>query len=521
MTAWTRLSSHFHDISKDRIEDYFRDNPSRADEYSIQVGNLYADFSKNHLTATTIQLLFELAREHNLAGHIDDLFTGREVNVSEHRAALHTELRNIGDARTGDDNGMNTQVMQSLQRMQVFLEQLENGTIESAAGKPFDSVVNLGIGGSDLGPRMVTTVLHAFRTSRLSVHFVANIDSAEIMEVLSRCDPESTLFIVSSKSFTTRETLANAGFARKWLQDGGITKPEKQFIAVTARPDAATTFGIDPSRIFPLPETIGGRYSVWSAVGISVAASIGMENFTRFLEGARHMDDHFRNQPLEKNLPVILGLMDIWYINFFRAQTRAVIPYSHDLGMFPDYLAQLVMESNGKSVTCEDTPVQYDTAAILWGGVGTNAQHAFMQLLHQGTRYVPVDFLVAIHSDGDPEHHRQLVCNCLAQGEALMKGTGNDQLPVHRQLPGNRPSTTILYDRLTPHMLGMLIALYEHRTYVQACIWDINPFDQWGVQLGKDISSNLAKELDSGEIPDSHDPSTQKLLGLFLSGSKK
>lgn len=518
MNHWKTLSEHYPVISKIPLKDLFVSDPDRAGKYAIELEGLYLDFSKHRINDDTLSLLTSLAQERGLDQRIEDLFKGVAINSSEQRPALHTALRSSNSKiQDQNNNGIPAKVAAELEHIKIFINKLHAGKITGYSGKNINTLINIGIGGSDLGPRLVCDALVHCQGPPLDIHFVANVDTYEISRALSNADPETTLFIISSKSFSTVETLANAHSARNWLLNCGCSDLARHFIAVTANRPAAEKFGITSDNIFTIWDWVGGRYSVWSATGLPVAASIGMDNFLELLEGAHYMDEHFRTQPFAKNVPVILGLLDIWYINFFHTETLAIVPYAESLRLLPDYLAQLMMESNGKSVDQDGNPVEYNTGAIIWGGVGTNAQHAFMQLLHQGTHIVPVEFIVGLAGmDSKDEHQKILFANCIAQGEALMSGSsGNGPLPGYKYIAGDKPSTTIIYEKLTPRTLGMLLAMYEHRTFVQACIWNINPFDQWGVELGKQISKSVVNELNNGESKFTHDSSTIELIRRY------
>jgi len=519
--AWHKLQQHQQNISGIYMRDMFAADPDRANRFSMALDGIYIDYSKHRITSETLDLLLTLASQTHLKNRIDELFNGSRLNRSEQRPALHTALRSPADSSiTVENTDISGPIHEELLRMEKFVTKLHAGEIKGFSGKSINTLINIGIGGSDLGPRLVCDALQDFKTSTLSVHFVANIDAREINSALSGADPETTVFIVASKSFKTEETLTNAKTARQWLIEQGCNEPATHFIAVTANVTAAENYGIPAENIFNIWDWVGGRYSVWSAVGLSIAASIGMDNFNRFLAGAHVMDEHFHTRQMANNIPVILGLLDIWYINFFNSRTMAIIPYDQSLNLLPGYLSQLIMESNGKNIDQDNRPVDYNTSAIIWGNTGTNAQHAFMQLLHQGTQLTPVDFLLGInHSEERKEHQEILVANCIAQGEALMSGNSHlfdGAKPDYKTIPGNNPSTTIMYDQLTPYTLGLLLALYEHRTFVQASIWNINPFDQWGVELGKKISVSIRKELSGEDMNTTHDQSTVNLIRRYL-----
>ena len=401
--------------------------------------------------------------------------------------------------------------------MQEFVDQLHSGNIKGYSGKPIATVINIGIGGSDLGPRLATTALADFAVADIAIHFASNVDIRDINSAFEKSDPETTLFIISSKSFTTRETLLNAETAIRWLRENGCNAPDKHLLAVTANHNAAKAFGVKDENIFHIWKWVGGRYSLWSAIGLPIAIRIGMDHFHDFLEGASAMDQHFCEQPLEKNLPVILALIDIWYINFFHAETLAIFPYDHSLSMLPAYIGQLIMESNGKQIDTDDNRIEYSTSPIIWGGIGSNAQHAYFQCLHQGTHMIPVDFIVSLKSSlENKRHHQELIANCLAQSETLMNGNTASTESPYKNIPGNHPSTTILLDVLSPTALGSLLCLYEHRCFVQGQLWNINPFDQWGVELGKSHSKQISEELDSNTNKSDHDSSTNRLISYYL-----
>ena len=522
--AWRYLKQHHKKISAMHLREMFATDPGRPDRFALNSAGLYIDFSKHRVTDETLSLLLAFAEEMNIHQVIQRLFAGSPVNTTEKRPALHTALRSPPDQMVMLE-GVNiaTQIQNELARMDEFIAQLHDGAVAGSTGRTIDTLVNIGIGGSDLGPRLVTDALKPYSKGTLRVRFVANADPVDINNVLAECDPATTMFNISSKSFTTQETMVNTRLAQQWLRNNNCRDSAGHFVAVTANSDAARKLGILPQHIFQIWNWVGGRYSVWSAIGLPVAACIGMENFRAFLAGAHAMDMHFRNTPLPRNIPAMLALLDIWYINFFNCETLAVIPYSHSLKVLPQYLGQLMMESNGKTMRRDNRVARYHTSAIIWGDTGTNAQHAFMQLLHQGTHLVPVDFLAGLKCDGvSQEQHNILLANCIAQSEALMQGNIADpgrEKRGYRTIPGNNPSTTILYERLTPATLGALLALYEHRTYVQACLWNINAFDQWGVELGKTFASEISAELQGKETNPAHDASTRSLIDRCLNKS--
>ena len=513
---WQALQAHHRTAAPVHMRDLFAGDADRIADFSIKAAGLFIDYSKNRITRETVDLLVKLAGSVDLTAKITALMDGARVNTTENRPALHTALRRPADKPLViDGTDITALVQRELERIKQLVGRLHNGQLVGSTGKPIRKVVNIGIGGSDLGPRLVAEALYEYRTPVIEVDFVANLDAHDLHRVLDTSDPETTLFIVTSKSFTTMETHSNARSARGWLMENGCQDINRHFIAVSSNRKAVLDFGIAEDRIFDMWDWVGGRYSVWSTVGLPVAVAIGMDQFRDFLGGAYVMDRHFGNTAPDGNLPVLLGLLDIWYNNFFGAETRVVVPYDQRLRLLPEYLSQLVMESNGKGVTDDGRRLNCHSTPVVWGSIGTNAQHAFFQMLHQGTRLVPVEFLLPLNSAyGD---HHKVVANCLAQGKALMLGRENRQEP-HRNFPGNRPSTTIIYDNLTPATLGTLLAMYEHRTYVQACIWGINAFDQWGVELGKSLANEIIDELEgkTGKNTE-HDASTARLIDYFQS----
>jgi glucose-6-phosphate isomerase len=539
--AWRALKAHHSAIEPLHMRQMFRDDPARFDKFSLQVGNLLFDFSKNHITGETVKLLLALAAQAGLPAWIERMFRGDKINTTEQRAALHTALRNRSARPVlADGKDVMPDVRRVLEHMRHFSEAVRNGQHRGHTGKQITDVVNIGIGGSDLGPLMSCEALRSYGRPDLRAHFVSNIDGTQLAETLKKLDPETTLFIVSSKTFTTQETLTNARSARAWLVGklGGEQAVAKHFAAVSTNLKATGEFGIEPHNVFEFWDWVGGRYSLWSAIGLPIALYIGMDRFDELLAGAHAMDEHFRTAPPERNIPVMMGLLGIWYGNFFGACSNAVFPYDQYLHRFPAYLQQLEMESNGKRVDRDGNAVDYDTGMVLWGEPGTNGQHAFYQLIHQGTRLVPADFLAPLHSHNPiGEHHAILLANCFAQTEALMlgktaeearieleaQGLQGDELEAllpHKVFPGNKPTNTLLFDRLDPHTLGMLIALYEHKVFVQSVVWNINPFDQWGVELGKQLAGKILPELRSGNAT-AHDSSTRGLIGCYHEGFQK
>lgn len=530
---WNALAQHAEVIRPLHMRQLFDSDNNRFDNFSLNTCGLLLDYSKNRITDKSLVLLTELAKTRGIKQNIDALFTGKKVNRSEQRPALHTALRNFsGEAILVDGKDIMPEIFESLEQMERFTWQIHSKQWRGFSGKPITDVVNIGIGGSFLGPKLVSQSLKPYWISAINSHYVANIDGSHITEVLKHLNPETTLFIVASKSFSTPETLINAKAARQWFQqnNGPEDQIKKHFVAVTANKKAALEFGIKESSIFPMWDWVGGRYSLWSAIGLPIALTIGMEGFRELLHGAQAMDQHFKTAPLTENMPVVLALLTIWYTNFFDADSHAILPYDHYLRGLPAHLQQLDMESLGKSVTQDGHAVNYSTGSIIWGGVGANGQHAYHQLLHQGTHVLPADFIVPARSHNPlHEHHRALLSNCFSQSEALMKGKTlpeakqellakglsekeADQLAPHKVIQGNRPSNTIIFDKSSPRTIGSLIALYEHKTFVQGVIWDINPFDQWGVELGKQLSQKIFNNLDEKQATLDHDASTNGLI---------
>lgn len=531
-SPWKALAEHALELTP--MRELFERDPGRFDRFSAEGAGLFLDYSKNMVTDETMNLLFDLAGEADVAGRIEAMFTGARINTTENRAVLHVALRADADQLVLVD-GINVveQVHGVLDQMEVFTAKVRSGDWKGYTGGRITDVVNIGIGGSDLGPRMVTAALDHYRKADLNFHFVSNIDGTHIAQVLGRVRPESTLFIIASKTFTTQETLTNAHTARDWFLRSGAAQTDvaRHFVALSTNEPAVRDFGIDPANMFAFWDWVGGRYSLWSCIGLSIALAVGMENFRELLAGARDMDRHFRSTPFERNIPVLLALLGVWYRNFHGFESHAVLPYDQYLALLPAYLQQADMESNGKGVNRDGKPVTHATGPILWGEPGTNGQHAFYQLLHQGTTVVPCDFLVAVnplHEIG--EHHTILLANFLAQTEALMRGRtlaeaeaelanlepeARAALAPHKAFPGNRPSNSLLYDRLTPRALGSLIAMYEHKIFVQGVIWGINSFDQMGVELGKQLAGVILPELRGGAAA-AHDASTLGLIRLCL-----
>jgi glucose-6-phosphate isomerase len=534
--AWKALQRHYETIAPRHLRQLFADDPERFTKFSVQGCGILLDYSKNRVTSDTMRLLFDLARQVDLKGWIETMFGGGKINATENRAVLHIALRNRSNRPIlVDRRDVMPEVNAVLRKMTAFSDKVRQGDWKGFTGKPITDVVNIGIGGSDLGPVMVTEALKPFSQRELRMHFVSNVDGTHIAEVLRVLNPETSLFIIASKTFTTQETLANAHTARRWFLETAKDEAAiaKHFVAVSTHATEVAKFGIDTANMFEFWDWVGGRYSLWSAIGLSIMLSIGPKHFEALLAGAHAMDEHFCAADLENNLPVILALLGIWYNNFFGAQSHAILPYDQYLHRFPAYFQQGDMESNGKSVRRDGLAVDYSTGPVIWGEPGTNGQHAFYQLIHQGSKLVPCDFLAPLESHNPiGEHHRILLSNFFAQTEALMRGKTEaevrgelersglsgpalDALAPHKVFAGNRPTNSILFPKLTPGILGSLIAMYEHKIFVQGVIWNINSFDQWGVELGKQLARTILPELGApGEIA-SHDSSTNGLINYY------
>jgi glucose-6-phosphate isomerase len=539
--AWKALQSHQKTIADTHMRDLFAADPKRFEKFSIFFNDILFDYSKHRITDETLLLLLNLAREMDVQGWTKKMFDGEPINFTENRAALHIALRNRSN-RPILVNGKDVMpgVNAVLERMRKFSDAVRNGAWKGYSGKPITDVVNIGIGGSDLGPAMVTEALTDYQRPNIKVHFVSNIDSTQLFEINRYLNPETTLFIIASKTFTTQETMTNARSAREWFMSVAKDESaiERHFIAISTNAEEVIRFGINPAQMFEFWDWVGGRYSLWSAIGLSIAIAIGMNRFEELLLGAHEMDEHFRSAPLEKNLPVIMAVLGIWYNNFFGADTHATIPYDQYLRRLPAYVRQLDMESNGKRVDRDGNPVDYATGPILWGELGSNGQHAFFQLIHQSERLIPADYIAMIenkHPIG--EHQTILLANFFAQTEALMRGKNEQevtaelqayglnerqikQLMPHKIFPGNKPSNSILLNKLDPKTLGSLIAFYEHKVFVQGVIWNINSFDQWGVELGKQLAKVIQPELSGLEPVNSHDSSTNSLINYYKANRK-
>jgi glucose-6-phosphate isomerase len=530
LKAWKALKTHHKQIGAVHLRDLFAADPKRGEQLTVEAMGLFLDYSKNRITGETIKMLMDLARESGLQSRIDAMFRGDKINITEGRAVLHVALRAPkGSTIVVDGQNVVPEVHAVLDRMAAFCNRVRSGEWKGHTGKRIRNVINIGIGGSDLGPVMAYEALKHYSDRNLTFRFVSNVDDTDFAEAVLGLDPAETLFIVSSKTFTTLETITNAQSARAWLVKGlggDENSVAKHFVAVSTNAEGVGKFGIDTANMFGFWDWVGGRYSMDSAIGLATMLAIGPENFHAMLDGFHQMDEHFRTTPFERNLPVLLGLLGLWYTDFFGAQTVAVLPYEQYLKRFPAYLQQLTMESNGKHVTIAGKEVGYDTSPIYWGEPGTNGQHSFYQLIHQGTRLIPCDF-IAFGKSLNPigRHHDMLLANVLAQSEALafgktleqVKAEGTaDWLAPHRVFEGNRPSNTILADRLTPEVLGKLVALYEHSVFTQGIIWQINSFDQWGVELGKVLAQRIIPELESQAEPAlAHDSSTDNLIRRY------
>lgn len=530
-SAWKDLNTHYDQIGSLHLRELFTDDPNRGQTFSLDAVGVHLDYSKNRINSETMSLLIALANQADLPARIEAMMSGEKINVTENRAVLHTALRapKGADIRVDGENVV-PGVHDVLERMGHFCNAITSGQWTGATGKPIRNVVNIGIGGSDLGPVMAYQALRHYSNRSLTMRFVSNVDGTDFAEATLGLDPAETLFIIASKTFTTQETMTNALTARDWLLSGlnaDQSAVAKHFVALSTNAEQVTAFGIDTDNMFGFWDWVGGRYSMDAAIGLSTMLAIGPENFTEMLSGFREMDEHYRTAPLAENLPVIMGLLTVWYTNFFGAQTTAVLPYDQYLHRFPAYLQQLTMESNGKSVRLDNQQVDYATSPVYWGEPGTNGQHSFYQLIHQGTHLIPCDFIAfakSLNAIGD--HHDKLNANVFAQGEALAMGKTlqevldegtPESLAPHRVFAGNRPSNTLLIEKLTPAVLGKLIALYEHSVYTQGVIWQINPFDQWGVELGKVLAKRIIPELQSDSADLQHDSSTNQLIERYRS----
>ena len=537
---WHRLSELAASVKDAHMRDWFSQDPSRADTMQAEACGIFLDYSKNRVTDEVMTSLFELAEAQGLSAQRDAMFGGQHINSTENRAVLHTALRNFsGEPVMVDGKDVMPEVQATLDKIQKFTETVHSGSHLGYTGKPVKQVVAIGIGGSFLGPKIMTEALKPYRSDAVKVHFVANVDGCHIHDVLSSLDHEETLVVMSSKSFSTQETLQNTQTAKQWFLSAGGTQEDiaKHFVAVSSNVKAATDFGIAEENIFPMWDWVGGRYSLWSAIGLPISLSLGFDNFKGLLEGAHEMDKHFKNAPLESNLPVIMAMLGVWYRNFFDAQSTVMLPYYHYLRGLPAYVQQLDMESNGKQVTKQGDVVDYATGPIIWGSEGTNGQHSFHQLIHQGTSLIPADFMLPLHVPNQNDtHHAMLASNCFGQAQALMQGKTFDEcytdladegldedtrkhIAQHKTMPGNKPSNTLLFEKLDPVTLGALVALYEHKVFVQGVIWQVNSFDQWGVELGKELGNQVLDGIQGDAQESQFDVSTQQLIAKFRSAN--
>lgn len=536
-TTWKALQAHTSQLP--HMRELFAQNPQRFEQMSVKACGLFLDYSKNRINNDTLELLFALAKEANLADKITAMFKGDVINNTEQRSVLHTALRSKPNQQIITESAnIVPEVQQTLAKMAGFVESVQSGQWKGYTGKAITDVVSIGIGGSFLGPKIVSQALRPYWQAGLNCHFVANVDATSICEKLKGLNAETTLFVMSSKSFGTQETLTNTLSAKEWFLAQGASQQDiaKHFVAVTSNVAKATEFGMDANNIFPMWDWVGGRYSLWSAIGLPIALLVGMDNFKALLDGAHQMDEHFAHTPLEQNMPVIMAMLSVLYGNFHGAQSHVILTYDHYLRGLPAYFQQLDMESNGKSVTLDGTDVDYSTGPVIWGGEGTNGQHAYHQLLHQGTALIPADFIMPLQSHNPlGEHHDQLASNCFGQTQALMQGRTYDEalaelnhsklneqekslIAKHKVMPGNKPSNTLLMDKLTPTTLGALIALYEHRTFVQGAIWQINSFDQWGVELGKQLGNDVLARIGADKNATELDSSSNALINLYRKG---
>ncbi len=536
LKTYPKLLKHYEEIKEVHMRDWFSKDKERASRYFVQLESLSLDYSKNRLNDTTLKLLFELANDCSLKEKIEAMFKGEKINTTEKRAVLHTALRSLNDTEILLDNMEVLKSVRSvLKRMRAFSDSVRSGKRLGYTNQVITDIVNIGIGGSDLGALMVCTALKRYGHPRLKMHFVSNVDGTQILDVLEKINPASTLFIVASKTFSTQETLTNALTARKWFveRSGDEKHIAKHFVAVSTNKEAVQQFGIDEHNMFEFWDFVGGRYSLWSAIGLSIMIYLGKKNFNALLKGAYLMDEHFRNAPFESNLPVLMGLIGVWYINFFQSKSHLIAPYDQYLRHFPKFIQQLDMESNGKRISKKGETIPYDTCPVVWGDMGINAQHAFFQLLHQGTHLIPIDFIASLDKKPNAKgHHEILFSNVLAQAQAFMKGKSYEEafgellfkgldkdeakdLAHHRVFFGNRPSNILLLEKISPSNIGALVALYEHKVFVQGVIWDINSFDQWGVELGKELAVPILQELEGHKSNAYFDSSTKHLIELY------
>ncbi len=532
--AWQDLQNHFQEMQTASMKTMFQEDPNRTEKFHIKWNDFLIDYSKNRINQETIDLLLQLADQVKLKEAIAQYFKGEIINQTENRAVLHTALRaNQNDSVFVDNQNVIPEIFEVKSKIKTFTNEVVNGVRKGFTDKPFTDIVNIGIGGSDLGPAMVVEALQFYK-NHLNVHFVSNVDGDHVQEIIKKLDPETTLFVIVSKTFTTQETLTNSETIRKWFLKSALQDDvAKHFVAVSTNIKNVTEFGINPENVFPMWDWVGGRFSLWSAVGLSISLAVGFDNFEKLLKGANDMDNHFKNETFDKNIPVVLTLISIWYNNFFGAESEALIPYSQYLQKLAPYLQQGIMESNGKSIGRDGKPVNYQTGTLIWGEPGTNSQHAFFQLIHQGTKLIPTDFIGFVKPlYGNKDHHDKLMSNFFAQTEALLNGKTSEQVQAefdNQNLPkakadylkpfkvfaGNKPTNTLLIDKLSPENLGSLIAMYEHKIFVQGIIWNIFSYDQWGVELGKQLANSILDEINTKKVQN-HDSSTTFLLNYFL-----
>lgn len=538
--SWQKLEGLSALVRRQHMKDYFESDNARAEIFSLDACGIYLDYSKNRVTTEVMSALFELAEERGVAQKTSDMFSGKNINDTEDRAVLHTALRNFsGKPVLVDGKDVMPQVLSTLDKMESFTADIHSGKHKGCTGKTITKVVAIGIGGSFLGPKIVTEALKPYKTTHCDVKFVANIDGCHIHDVLAQTDYETTLFVMSSKSFGTQETLQNTLTAKEWFLKQGASQADiaKHFVAVSSNVKAATEFGMDPNNVFPMADWVGGRYSLWSAIGLPICLDIGFKNFKAVLEGAFEMDKHFVSAPFESNMPVILAVLGVWYRNFLGAQSHVLLPYYHYLRGFPAYVQQLDMESNGKTCTSDGSFVEHGTGPVIWGSEGTNGQHSFHQLIHQSNMPIPADFMFPLKvPNQDNTHHAMLASNCFGQTQALMQGKSFEEcyadladsglpederkrIAAHKTMPGNKPSNTLIFEQLDPKTLGSLVALYEHKVLVQGAIWDLNSFDQWGVELGKILGNQVLDSI-NGEMSEQADASTQNLIRKFTTSLK-
>lgn len=534
--SWKSLQSHYEDIKDTHMRDMFESDPERHDKMSLHVEDILLDYSKNRLNDETLKLLIDLANEAKVPEWRERMFAGEKINDTEDRSVLHTALRDKSNTEIFVDNvEIKLEISKILDKMQAFSDKVRNGSWVGYTNKAITDIVNIGIGGSDLGPKMVCAALDSFHHPKLTAHFISNVDGTQFSQVIRQLNPETTLFIIASKTFTTQETMTNANSARDWflLNVQDENQIAKHFVAVSTNKDAVVKFGISTDNMFEIWDWVGGRYSVWSSVSLIVTIMIGMDNFEEFLSGGSMMDDHFKTAPLADNMPVVMALIGIWYNNFFNCESYAILPYDHQLAYFPSYFEQMDMESNGKSIDKNSEKVQWTTGPVVWGEQGINGQHAFYQLIHQGTKIIPADFIASIlPTKRLGNHHDIMMSNFFAQPEALYKGRDAsetkeilkksgvseerlDQLTPHMIFDGNQPTNSLIFRKLTPRSLGALVALYEHKVFVQGIIWNINSYDQWGVELGKILAKEILDELSDGSFIDAHDSSTNNLINYY------